>query len=117
LDDRRPDHRDNRRRRDDSRERPRKHDDKPKAPERKFIEPRTPSNSPPRERVVDNNETTEVPMTINYGNIIPPPLKRRQIGGPKKTVIAESKPLSLRIEKEDGEVSDNDAEKKTVKNA
>ena len=103
-DDRRPDRRDDRRpaRRDNSRERPRQ-DDKPKALERKFVEPRTPSNSPPRERHVD---VPEEPLTVNYGNIVPPPLKRR-FGGAKKTTTAEAKPLQ--IEKEEGEVSDSDA--------
>ncbi len=46
--------------------RPRQHNDKPKATERKFIEPRSPSNSPPRERLVDNElsheSVTEVPI-------------------------------------------------------
>ena len=115
--DRRDDRRDDRRRRDVSRERPRERDDrryttgfpadqKPAKLERKFIEPRTPSSSPPRERAVDNSETSEVPMTINYGNIIPPPLKRRQIGVTKKTQPTDTKPLM--IEKEEGEVSEND---------
>jgi hypothetical protein len=113
-DDRRPDRRDDRRRRDDSRERPARRDnsrerprqdDKPKVLERKFVEPRTPSNSPPRQRPVDESVTTEAPMTINYGNILPPP--RRKFGGAKKTNPMDVKPLQ--IEKEEGEVSDSDA--------
>jgi hypothetical protein len=102
-DNRRPERRDDRRRRDDSRERPRQHD-KPKALERKFVEPRTPSNSPPRHRPVDESVTTEVPMTINYGNIITP--SKRKIGGAKKTEPTDVKPL--KIEKEEGEVSDTE---------
>jgi hypothetical protein len=112
--DRRDDRRDDRRRRDDSRERPARRDnsrerprqdDKPKALERKFVEPRTPSNSPPRQRPVDESVTTEVPMTINYGDIIPPP--KRKFRGAKKTEPTDAKPL--KIEKEEGEVSDSDA--------
>lgn len=90
------------RRRDDSRERPRRvqADSKPpvqEQPVRKFMEPRTPSNSPPRERPVDVPK--ELP-TIDYGNIMPP--KRRPFGGKKPDQKA------LKIEKEEGEVSDSE---------
>jgi hypothetical protein len=98
------------RRRDDSRERPRRRDDSRERPvqkpERKYIEPRTPSISPPRERHVDesstNEQVTEGPVTINYGNIIPP--KKRRFGGVKPKDTAKP----LQIEKEPGEVSDHE---------
>lgn len=106
---RRDDSRERPRRRPDSRERPRRDDrrqpaenkpSKQEMPMRKFTEARTPSNSPPRERPVDAPKT-EVPMNIDYGNIMPPP-KRRPIGGKKP---------ELKIEKEEGEVSESDEKK------
>ncbi len=72
-------------------------------PVRKFIEERTPSNSPQRERPNDINVPKE-PITVNYGNIIPP-LKKR---GVKK---AEQKFV---IEKEDGEVIEEDKNTETA---
>lgn len=95
-------HDDRARRRDDSRERPRRTqaDNKPSVqqqPVRKFIEPRTPSNSPPRECPTDVPK--DLPI-IDYGNIMPP--KRRSSCGKK------SEPKMLKIEKEEGEVSDEE---------
>jgi len=95
-------------RRDDSRERSRREDRPQKQeekPVRKYIEPRTPSCSPPRERR-DENAVIQVP--IDYGNIMPP-LKKRPIGGKKP------EPKVLKIEKEEGEISD--AEEKKTENA
>lgn len=88
------------RRRDDSRERSRRDNNKSAAqekPVRKFMEPRTPSASPPRQHNAGKDES-EMTAAIDYGNIMPP--KRR-------TAIGGNKP-ALKIEKEEGEVSDVD---------
>lgn len=127
-DDRRPDRRDDRRddrrpdRRDDRRgyrdERPARRDDRPrqieensKVLERKFIEPRTPSNSPPRERIVNDTSAVAVEedcgITINYGDIAPPPLKRR-FGGVTRREKQPTDAKPLKIEKEEGEASDTE---------
>lgn len=101
------------RRRDDSRERPRR-DERPRQqndrleemPVRKFVESnesRTPPCSPPRER---SREDTVIQKPIDYGNIIMPPTKRRSFGGKKLD------PKILKIEKEEGEVSDKEDKKK-----
>ncbi len=95
------------RRRDDSREisrredRPQRQEDKPV---RKYVEPRSPSCSPPRERRDEN----AVIVPIDYGNIMLPP-KRRPVGGKKP------EPKVLKIEKEEGELSD--VEEKKTENA
>ena len=49
------------------------------------IVPRSPSSSPPRQRV-DNpdNLTDQHIVKIDYGNILPPPLRKRKIGETKK---------------------------------
>jgi len=99
---RRPDNR----RRDDSRERPARRqeprDDRRnskdsrhpiaptlqrKADKLKDVEPKTPDCSPPRTRPQDNPDdlTEQFMVKIDYGNIQPPPLrKRRLVGGLKK---------------------------------
>jgi hypothetical protein len=93
------------RRRDDSRERPRHQNERrEEMPVRKFDvsnESRTPQSSPPRERL---DENTVIKTPIDYGNISFP--KRKRVYGKK------SEPKVLKIEKEDGEVSDTE-EKKT----
>lgn len=120
---RRPDER----RRDDSRERPARRQEprddrrnskdlrRPIAPtlQRKAdkpVEPRTPPTSPPRSRpLVDNPDTlTEQFMVkIDYGNIQPPPLrKRRPVGGLKKKApeLVETVTAQKNDDLEDGEV-------------
>jgi hypothetical protein len=92
------------RRRDDSRERPRRderprHDERPRQedkPVRKSVDPDSPSTSPQRERQ-DKDAVIQTPL--DYGNIMPPP-RRGQNGGKKP------EPKVLKIEKEDGEVSE-----------
>jgi hypothetical protein len=87
-DDRRPERRDDRRNAVDSR-RPiaptlTRKTERPSVSEEKIV-PRSPSSSPPRQRV-DNPDTLTVQygLKIDYGNIIPPPLRKRKIGGTKK---------------------------------
>jgi hypothetical protein len=107
--DRRDERRDNRRpdnrRRDDSRERrrPERNDERRNAKDSRVpiaptlvrksdrpvtqenIVPRSPSSSPPRQRQDNPDDITpQESFKIEYGNIIPPPLRKRKFGGAKK---------------------------------
>jgi hypothetical protein len=123
-DERRPDNR----RRDDSRERrrPERNDERrnvkdsraPIAPTltrkserpvtQEKIVPRSPSSSPPRQRE-DNPDplTAQHMVKIDYGNIMPPPLRKRKIGGTKKPateLVVKQEPSE---DVEEGEVVEN----------
>jgi len=126
-DERRPDER----RRDDSRERPARRqeprDDRrnsknsrhPIAPtlQRKAdkpVEPRTPPSSPPRSRpLVDNPDTlTEQFMVkIDYGNIQPPPLRKRRVVPKKTPELVETVTATKNDDLEDGEVVESGDER------
>lgn len=103
---RRPDER----RRDDSRERrrpdqlrrPDQGDNKPA--EIPKVQPRSPSSSPPRERVVDNEDLhVHEGLKVDYGNITMPSRKKRNYTTPG---IAK-KVLKVEDDNEEGEVVEN----------
>ena len=108
---RRPERRDDRRNSVDSR-RPiaptlTRKTERPSVSEEKIV-PRSPSSSPPRQRV-DNPDTLTVQygLKIDYGNIVPPPPRKRKIGGTKKPAAELVVKQEISENVEDGEVVEN----------
>lgn len=121
---RRPDvRRRDERRRDDSRERPGRRqeprDDRINTKDRRHpitptlqrkadkpVEPLTPPISPPRARTQDNTDdlTEQFMAKIDYGNIQPPPLRKRRVVHNKAPELVESVTTSKNDNLEEGDV-------------